>query len=75
MCKSIDTLAILMAEQMALDSLSGHLFALCNRKNNTVNIPYLGRNGFGLYHKRLERDHFLCFWADFSVCPPRPGIR
>ena len=38
MRKSIDTLAILVAEQMALDPLSGHLFAFCNRKRDTVKI-------------------------------------
>ena len=38
MRKSIDTLTILVAEQMALDPLSGHLFAFCNRKRDTVKI-------------------------------------
>ena len=62
MRKSIDTLAILVAEQMALDPLSGHLFAFCNRKRDTVKILSWDRNGFCLWHKRLERDRF--HWPD-----------
>ena len=42
MRKSIDTLAILVAEQMALDPLSGHLFAFCNRKTRHGQNPLLG---------------------------------
>ena len=38
MRKSIDTLAILVAQQMELDPLSGHLFAFCNRKRDTLKI-------------------------------------
>ena len=32
MRKSIDTLAVLAAEQLRQDPLSGHLFGFCNRK-------------------------------------------
>jgi transposase len=56
--KSINTLAIMVAEQMDLDPLSGHLFAFCNRKRDTVKALYWDRNGFCLWHKRLERDKF-----------------
>jgi transposase len=58
MRKSINTLSILVAEQMDLDPLSGHLFAFCNRKRDTLKILYWDRNGFCLWHKRLERDRF-----------------
>ena len=58
MRKSINTLAIIVAEQMDLDPLSGHLFAFCNRKQDTVKALYWDRNGFCLWHKRLERDRF-----------------
>ena len=73
MRKSIDTLTILVAEQMALDPLSGHLFAFCNRKRDTVKILCWDRNGFCLYHKRLERDRFR--WPDNATEVRRVGLR
>ena len=73
MRKSIDTLAILVAEQMALDPLSGHLFAFCNRKRDTVKVLCWDRNGFCLYHKRLARDRFR--WPDSATEVPRVGLR
>lgn len=65
MRKSIDTLSILVAQQMELDPLSGHLFAFCNRKRDTLKILYWDRNGFCLWHKRLERDRFR--WPESSA--------
>lgn len=62
MRKSIDTLAILVAGQLDEDPLSGHLFGFCNRRRDTVKILYWDRNGFCLWHKRLERDRFC--WPD-----------
>lgn len=58
MRKSINGLSILIAEQLELDPLSGHLFAFCNRKRDIVKILYWDRNGFCLWHKRLEKDRF-----------------
>lgn len=58
MRKSIDTLSILVAEQLELDPLSGYLFCFCNRKKDTVKILYWDRNGFCLWHKRLEKNRF-----------------
>ena len=62
MRKSIDTLAVLAAEQLRQDPLSGHLFGFCNRKRDTVKLLYWDGNGFCLWHKRLERDRF--HWPD-----------
>ena len=58
MRKSIDTLAIVVADRLAQDPLSGHLLAFCNRRRDTIKILYWDRNGFCLWHKRLERDKF-----------------
>ena len=59
MRKSIDGLSIMVSEQLDLDPFSKHLFAFCNRKRNIVKILYWDRNGFCLWHKRLEKDSFL----------------
>lgn len=58
MRKSIDGLSILVSEEFKLDLFSGHLFAFCNRKQNIVKILYWDKNGFCLWHKRLEKDCF-----------------
>ena len=58
MRKSINGLSILVADQLDLDPLSGHLFGFCNRKRDIVKILYWDRNGFCLWHKRLEKDRF-----------------
>ncbi len=58
MRKSINGLSILVAEQLELDPLSGHLFAFCNRRRDIIKILYWDRNGFCLWHKRLEKDRF-----------------
>ena len=61
MRKSINGLSILVAEQLELDPLSGHLFGFCNRKQDIIKILYWERNGFFLWHKSLEKDRF--HWA------------
>jgi transposase len=58
MRKSIDGLAVLVGEQLELDVFSGHLFVFCNRGRTIVKILYWDRNGFCLWHKRLEKDRF-----------------
>ncbi len=62
MRKAINGLSLLVSEQMELNPLSGSLFAFCNRKRDMVKILYWDRNGFCLWHKRLEKDRFR--WSD-----------
>ena len=38
MRKSINGLSILVADQLELNPLSGHMFAFCNRKRDIVKI-------------------------------------
>lgn len=65
MRKSINGLSILVADQLELDPLSGHLFAFCNRNRDIIKILYWNRNGFCLWHKRLEKDRFQ--WPETEV--------
>jgi transposase len=58
MRKSINGLSILVQENMNLDPFSGHLFVFCNRKRQILKILYWDRNGFCLFHKRLEKHRF-----------------
>jgi transposase len=56
--RSIDGLALLVAAQLDLDPLSGHLFVFGNRRRTIVKVLYWDRNGFCLWQKRLEKQHF-----------------
>ncbi len=58
MRKSINGLSILVSEYLELDPFSGHLFAFCNRRRNMLKILYWDRNGFCIWHKRLEKHSF-----------------
>lgn len=58
MRKSINGLSIIVAQHFELDPFSGHLFVFCNRCRNIMKILYWDRNGFCLWHKRLEKDKF-----------------
>ena len=64
MRKSINTLALLVEEQMGRDPFSGSLFAFCNRKRDIVKVLYWDRNGFCLWEKRLEQERFR--WPESS---------
>jgi len=56
--KAINGLSILVAEEMALDPFSAHVFGFCNRRRDQVKLLYWERNGFVLWQKRLEKDRF-----------------
>ncbi len=56
--KAINGLSIVVAEEMALDPFSAHVFGFCNRRRDQVKLLYWERNGFVLWQKRLERDRF-----------------
>lgn len=68
MRKSINGLSVLVARQLEMDPLSGHLFAFCNRRRNMVKILYWDRNGFCLWQKRLEKQFFRWPKDESDVC-------
>ena len=64
MRKSINTLSILVQEQLEGNLFSGALFAFCNRRRDIVKVLYWDRNGFCLWQKRLEKERFR--WPESS---------
>jgi len=58
MRKSIDGLAALVADHLALNPLSGQLFLFYNRNRDKIKALYWDKNGFCLWYKRLERHRF-----------------
>mgnify|MGYP000650019216 CR=1 FL=1 len=62
MRKQINGLAIIAAEQMEQDPLSGALFLFCNRYRRIMKALYWDRNGFCLWQKKLEKHRYP--WPD-----------
>lgn len=60
--RSIDGLAALVRDPLALDPLSGHLFLFRNRRGDRVKILVWDRSGYWVLYKRLERGTFA--WPD-----------
>ena len=58
MRKAINGLSVIVSEQMQLDIFSSNLFVFCNRTQTILKILYWDKNGFCLWQKRLEKDHF-----------------
>ena len=58
MRKGVDGLALLVTSHLNQDPFSGHLFVFSNRKRNTIKLLLWDRNGFWVFHKRLERQRF-----------------
>ena len=56
--KAINGLSVLVEQAMALNPFSGDLFVFCNRRRNIIKILYWDKNGFCLWHKRLEKHRF-----------------
>ena len=59
MRKAINGLSIFVEDKLEMDPFSGHLFVFCNRRRNMIKILYWDRNGFCLWHKRLEKHRFI----------------
>jgi transposase len=58
MRRSFDGLMAQVRSVLALDPLSGHVFAFVNRRRNQVKLLMWTRGGFTIVHKRLEAGTF-----------------
>lgn len=58
MRKSFNGLSGLIRSELNSDPLSGSLFVFCNKRRNMVKLMYWDRDGFAIWHKRLERGSF-----------------
>jgi len=58
MRKAINGLSIMVEQHLSKDPFSGDLFVFCNRRQNMIKILYWDKNGFCLWHKRLEKHRF-----------------
>jgi transposase len=56
--KSINGLSALVEHELGLNPFGPQLFVFCNRKRDKLRILYWERNGYVLWHKRLEKHKF-----------------
>lgn len=59
MRKSIDTLCILIADELKMNPTEGHLFIFRNRQKNKLKILYYEPNCFNLLYKKLQQGKFV----------------
>ena len=60
--KHFDGIAQLVSQELKLDSRSGHMFVVFNRRGDQVRILFWDRNGYCLMAKRLEKGVFRLPW-------------
>ena len=58
MRKSIDTLSVLVAEQLHHSPTSGHLYLFYNKRKDKLKALYWERGCFTLWYRRLGKGHF-----------------
>jgi len=59
MRKSIDGLSILIADVLAMNPASGHLFLFRNKRGDKIKALYYETNCFTLWYRRLEKGKFV----------------
>jgi transposase len=60
---SYDGLYALVKSKMAVDPLSGSLFAFINRRATQIKVLYFDRTGLCIWSKRLEEGRLLRDWS------------
>ena len=58
MRKSFDGLSGLVKQKMELNALAGDVFIFINKRRNQLKLLCWDRDGFCVYHKRLEKGTF-----------------
>lgn len=56
--KGMASLAVLVEAQLGLNPFADSLYLFRNRSTTAVKLLYWERNGFCLWHKRLEQERF-----------------
>ena len=56
--KAINGLSVMVEQELGLDPFNGTLTVFINRHRTKIKVLYWHRNGFCLWHKRLEQDLF-----------------
>lgn len=56
--KAINGLSIIVQDELELDPFGESLFVFINRSRNRIKLLYWDKNGFCLWHKRLEKNKF-----------------
>lgn len=58
--KGLHALAVLVESELKLDPFASGLFVFRNRRGTGIKLLYWERNGFCLWHKKLEQERF--YW-------------
>lgn len=66
--KAINGLSLIVQESLLLDPYSEALFVFINQARNRIKLLYWERNGFCLWHKRLEKHTFAWPLTHNSAC-------
>ncbi len=70
MRKSFNGLYGIVAQQLAADPVSGHVFVFCNRSRTRIKLLTWDGSGLWVCSKRLEQGTFHWPWTDgASRCP------
>jgi len=56
--KAINGLSLIVQDELLMDPYSDAFFVFINRARNRLKLLYWERNGFCLWHKRLEKNKF-----------------
>jgi transposase len=56
--KGLHALAVLVESELKLDPFASGLFVFRNRRGTGIKLLYWERNGFCLWHKKLEQERF-----------------